>query len=107
MHLAIKSQISSEYLVIHDHQIVIEYIQIILILNNLIDKTYIMSCGIIHLAFSLAKKMLVIWHSFIELSEIFTEKKWRLFGNVVSVKCRYTMEHSQKHKNIKTYEFFA
>ncbi len=40
---------------IHDRQIVIEYIQIILVLNNLIDKTCIMSCSI-HLAFSLAKK---------------------------------------------------
>ena len=64
-HLAKKSQISSEYLAIHDRQIVIKYIQIILVLNNLIDKTYITTCGI-HLAFSLAKKKLVIWHSFIE-----------------------------------------
>jgi hypothetical protein len=38
MHLAIKSQISSEYLAIHDRQIVIKYNQIILVLNNLIGK---------------------------------------------------------------------
>jgi hypothetical protein len=45
MHLAIKSQISSEYLAIHDCQIVIKYNQIILVLNNLIGKTYITSCS--------------------------------------------------------------
>jgi hypothetical protein len=40
MHLAIKSQISSKYLAIHDRQIVMRYNQIILVLNNLIGKTY-------------------------------------------------------------------
>ncbi len=53
--LRLYNVISSKYLAIHDCQIVIKYNQIILILNNLIGKTYyITSCGN-YLAFSLAK----------------------------------------------------
>ena len=56
----------------------------------MIDKTYITSCGI-HLAFSLAKKNagdLALFHQMI--GDIYWKKR-RIVGNVVSVKCQYTI----------------
>jgi hypothetical protein len=67
---------------------VIKYNQIILVLNKLIGKTYITSCGI-HLAFSLAKKIagdLALFHRMI--GDIYwkkTENIWHCCVCEVSV----------------------